>query len=391
MGHLFDNERRFIQAQSWPELGVEPVAFAHGRWLLNKRPDGACVFLDDQNRCRIHTRFGEARKPIACRMFPFSIRPVTGGWQASLRFDCPSVISSNGEPLWRHKSWLSDLAQRLPRGREMRDRTRLQSRLTGTPEELDAITARFSRLFEDASNLLDMRLRIAAKATATLRQAKLVNVRGNRFAELLDLIVTGMASDVTKIPDRPTPRQSGMLRQLAFAHAEHVTLQELQAGWWGSARKRFQQLRRARAFLRGTRTVPLRTDGGGSPTFETVDTIVPDTTTNKLVSELISRYIITRLAGRSVFGAGYYDWPVLDGLDALWLSISCVGWFSRFFAACRARERFEFSDVAKALGVVDRAVTRLPALGTRSERARILYLALDDGPARLLNKYALTT
>lgn len=35
--------------------------------MLKSRPDGACVYLTDDNRCRIHTV-----KPDKCRTFPFA-------------------------------------------------------------------------------------------------------------------------------------------------------------------------------------------------------------------------------------------------------------------------------------------------------------------------------
>src|SRR5689334_6385971 len=41
---------------------------------LNKRADGACVFLDDDNLCYLHKHFGPQLKPATCRTYPF--RPV---------------------------------------------------------------------------------------------------------------------------------------------------------------------------------------------------------------------------------------------------------------------------------------------------------------------------
>src|SRR5262245_58213172 len=41
---------------------------------LLKRPDGACVFLDDDNLCYLHKHFGPEVKPATCRTYPF--RPV---------------------------------------------------------------------------------------------------------------------------------------------------------------------------------------------------------------------------------------------------------------------------------------------------------------------------
>jgi hypothetical protein len=81
---------------------------------------------------------------------------------------------------------------------------------------------------------------------------------------------------------------------------------------------------------------------------------------------------------------------MVAGLTACVLCIAAAGWIARFRAAASGRAKFEFSDVAAALGIVDRAATRLPALGTLAERTRIAYLQGDDGVARLLARYPLT-
>src|SRR3990172_4019055 len=100
VGHLFAHECERLDQQGWAdELGIAPYVQVGRGWVLNKQPDGACVFLDDNNLCRIHAKLGAEAKPLACRIFPFSIRPVPGGWQASLRFDCPSVTASKGQPI----------------------------------------------------------------------------------------------------------------------------------------------------------------------------------------------------------------------------------------------------------------------------------------------------
>ena len=56
------------------------------KWFLSHRPDGSCVFLSDQGRCRIHERHGYEAKPLPCRLFPFVLVPhrmdVAGGRRA---------------------------------------------------------------------------------------------------------------------------------------------------------------------------------------------------------------------------------------------------------------------------------------------------------------------
>ena len=106
------------------------------------------------------------------------------------------------------------------------------------------------------------------------------------------------------------------------------------------------------------------------------------------MADLLVRYVQARLLGRSVWGAGYYGWPVFMGLSALWLNVAAAGWLARLRAALGNRNAVSFEDVASCLGVVDRAATRAPSLGTLTERTRAGYLIADDGVARLISNYS---
>ncbi len=104
--------------------------------------------------------------------------------------------------------------------------------------------------------------------------------------------------------------------------------------------------------------------------------------------DMLTRYLAARLSSRSVFGEGYYGCGVFPGLTSLWLSVAVAGWLARYHAALDSRGSVSPDDLANALGIVDRAATRLPALGTAAERARRVYLSNNDGVARLLWHYA---
>jgi hypothetical protein len=233
------------------------------------------------------------------------------------------------------------------------------------------------------------RLIVAARLTGALETARLHNVRGPRFAELVDLLLKGFAAELKDLPASPTPRQRGLMRQFAFACSEHVTLDELRASWPSRIRLRLSQLRRARAFRRGAGAVPPLPGRGGTTSFARIEAVGPPVGDADRIDALLSRYLVARLESRSVFGDGYYGWPVFRGLGALWLTIAAVGWLARYAAAVAGRDSIAFDDVAQMLGVVDRAATRLPALGTLAERTRVAYLLSDDGLARLLTAYTL--
>ena len=390
VGHLYDRERRKLDEQQWvAELGVAPFVRVGRGWALNKRPDGTCVFLDESGLCRIHTKYGEGAKPLACRIFPFSVRPVRGGWQVSLRFDCPSVIASKGVPIRQHAGPLAELTAQLEHSAGKDDLILLQRRVRATPEEIDNLTGRLTRWLTDGDAPFVNRLIVAARLTYTLQSAKLGKVRGPQFIELLDLLLGALPAECATAPPAPTARQRGMLRQFAFACTEHVTLAERRAGMWRRCRKRAEQVRKAGRFLKGDGVVPRLPGFANDVTFAALESISGADEEVEEIENLLIRYLSARLAGRSVFGAGYYGWPLLHGLGALWLLAAAVGWLARYGAAVAGRTSVSLDDVAGALSMADRAATRLPALGTMTERARVSYLMGDDGLARLLWNYAL--
>jgi len=86
-------EKARIEQQGWTAAnGVDParmIVAGLNTYRLGHQADGACMFLDEAKRCRIHARFGEAAKPLACRLFPLAIYPAGKKMFVGLRFSCP--------------------------------------------------------------------------------------------------------------------------------------------------------------------------------------------------------------------------------------------------------------------------------------------------------------
>lgn len=392
VGHLTAEDRARIDDQRWSDrLDIAPYVRSAGRYMLNKREDGACVFLSEDNRCRIHAEFGEEAKPVACRIFPFSVRPVDGGWQASLRFDCPSVAASRGAPLRDHRPWVSQLADTMDhRPTPLAARALLDRRVLATAEELDGLRDHCVRHLRDGDRPLRQRVMELARLTVTMAGLRFQQVRGERFGDLIDVLFGAAASDFGGEPSPPTFGQEGMLRQLAYAHAEHVTLEELCSGVIGRLRLRLTQLGRARRFLAGSGEVPALPGFAPGPAFDTVERLSWSSEDSEAIEALTTRYLVARFEGRSVWGAGYYHWPVFPGLTALWLATAAAGWLARYVAAARGHDAVTFDDAAEALGMVDRAATRLPSLGAKAERARAAYFREEDGVAAVVWRYVVT-
>src|SRR6185503_5544350 len=62
-------------------------------------PDGSCVFLTAEGRCRIHAEFGADAKPLACRMFPLQLVPREKSAVLTMRRACPTAAADKGPEL----------------------------------------------------------------------------------------------------------------------------------------------------------------------------------------------------------------------------------------------------------------------------------------------------
>jgi len=83
-----------------PKFVALPFALPGGeRSTFARRADGACVFLDDDGRCGIHTRLGAIAKPQVCREFPYSFVETPDGVAVGLSFACTAVRAHHGRAL----------------------------------------------------------------------------------------------------------------------------------------------------------------------------------------------------------------------------------------------------------------------------------------------------
>ncbi len=84
------------------EVGVNdflPLGNTNGppeSFLLRTNND-RCIFLQDDNLCRIHAALGGDFKPAACRLFPFRPVRTPEGWNVGLSLSCPTVVHGEGQ------------------------------------------------------------------------------------------------------------------------------------------------------------------------------------------------------------------------------------------------------------------------------------------------------
>src|SRR4051812_28425371 len=114
---LDDEDLAKLDSQGWskkPEFASVPIfkklSLFGAQHVLNQRADGSCIFLNENNLCRIHAEFGEPAKPWACRMFPYQVSPVGDEMRVTMRRTCPSAAADNGRPLGDQLAAVKELA-----------------------------------------------------------------------------------------------------------------------------------------------------------------------------------------------------------------------------------------------------------------------------------------
>ncbi|MBT5018599.1 MAG: YkgJ family cysteine cluster protein, partial [Planctomicrobium sp.] len=118
---ITEEEKQRIESQGWEQTqelpkGLEPIVeegslFGKKNYRLAQQADGACVFLDEQGLCRIHGKFGEDAKPLACRIYPYAFHPKGDQITVSLRFSCPSVTQNLGKSITRQNKEIREIAE----------------------------------------------------------------------------------------------------------------------------------------------------------------------------------------------------------------------------------------------------------------------------------------
>ena len=380
---LRDDDLARLEQQGWErELGEPITVEFRGRRYLRQRPDGACLFLQDDGLCRIHARHGLHEKPLACRLFPFNLAPDARGPQAGLNYACRSVRANRGATLGSHEDDLARTLRGLPEA--ARPATpRLSGDLRAEAGEVDGVALGLDRWITQRDVPLAIRLDGFAWLAQSLGGASFEDVRGGRLRELVDLLVSALPGELDHLPvAEPGRGQRRQLRQAVFARIEDPRFTDDESR--PSLSARLDQWRRSARFARGRGRVPGLARGWAVPaTFAEIES-QPSIGPDAEIDDLVERWVRGTLRGGRAWGAGYYGWSITDGLQALAFDLACVGWLARAHAAGLGHAATTLDSVGEAIGRVDRARGRAVWLGTAAERLRLRYFAADDGLRRLV-------
>ena len=223
----------------------EPVPGAPALQRIRKREDGACGFLSDDNRCRLHQELGAAKKPLTCRLFPYAFHSAAEGVVVKASFNCPTIAANEGAPI-------DDSASRAALESLREEWFAIHPLRVGTPELVAGRSMTTRTLLLLRQNLVamlaadgdDLRagIRRIAAVLDDLTRRRVLALSQEDFAEYVSLTVPYAAAK----PDPPPPNRPGVIArmmQYGFLYAVAATRDGIAHPGQSRNRARWRRLR----------------------------------------------------------------------------------------------------------------------------------------------------
>ena len=351
------------------------------RYQLAKRPDGACIFLTSQRRCRIHEEFGPAAKPLVCQIAPLQLVPLEKFAYVTVRRYCRSAARDDGRPLAEHCGELADLVERngaAPGPSRPPPIARGQRRpWKETLLVADCIT----RLMTDARYPLVRRLVHGVEFCGLVGRCRLQGLDGPRLAELVGMLEMAAIEGAGDLFQRRMPPGRQAMRFFRQSALEYLRLHPKfvpERSW----RERWRLVRAALVFARGKGPVPLFRLPFPESTFESLEQ--PLGHLDEPVLRPLNAYFESIVASLRYAALNRPGWSIVESFQFLALSYAVAMWVLRLSSAGRTPTVEDAVEVAMLL---DRGQGYGPLLG-RWHRFRVAILVRRRELARLAVWYA---
>ncbi len=390
-------ERERIDQQDWPAdstAGISEVPYewyAGPYWkkryrLKHRGPDAACIFLSPEGRCRIHAKFGEAAKPLPCRVYPYAFHPAGKKLAVSLRFSCPSVVANKGQALTQQLGDLNNYA--IGVGGE--------TGLAAKPPRLSATsTIDWPLILSIRNHLVQMlerpKTRLSDRLLQTyvfcdyLHRATLNNLSTARQQDVVELLAQTAPDEATLLIADLTQHQLSTVGQTYFRlrlaqSARHDTAQTIAKGWRG----RWQAMRTASMFVLGNGIAPSLHQQLQPRSFANIEQVTANI--SAATDELLTRYLVVKAQGLHFCGLAYDGWPFTLGWMSQLLVLPIVTWLARWRAASEQRSSTIDQDFADALMIVDHNHAYSGLLSSKNSLRQVRTLHSNNDLASLFHR-----
>jgi lysine-N-methylase len=382
-------ERQRILDQKWTEADGIPangIEASGGTYHLAHRADGACVFLNENGLCRIHAKFGEMGKPLACRVYPYVFHPAGKSVAVSLRFSCPSVVANKGRPVSQQQSEIRRIADAVvPAGVEAIPPPMINGKERVDWKDFHRFVAALDQTLAAPDVPLVTRLLHAWTWTNMVGQSTFAKLKGDRIDDFLGIICEASLADATELARQAadvTTMGQLCFRLLVAQYSRKDTAADLRGGWMG----RWRLFAAAWRFSRGRGLIPPLQDCFRSIPFDSLETSFGGMSAEQ--EEMLTRYFRVKVQGLHFCGPAYYGVPFVEGFQSLALMLPATLWIARWLAASDNRVTCTTGDVAKALAIADHHHGFSPALGQSAARRRVRLLAEAGDLPRLILRYS---
>jgi lysine-N-methylase len=386
---ITEEERQRILDQKWTvEDGVPdgPVVVPHRgsmfkkSWRLAHGSDGGCVFLNDDGLCRIHAKFGEAAKPLACRIYPYALHPAGKKVTVSLRFSCPSVVANLGKPVSENRDELKKIerlvvpenADRIPPP-QISKREQLD-----WPDTLKIVNALHELITQDDEFGIIERLYRALFVAGLVGEAQFDVIRGARLGDFLEILAEAASGEELPEPAQPAGVMQMQFRLLVAHYARKDTVADLDAGLAG----RWRLFRAATKFASGRGSATPLQDCFKEVPFDALEQPFGDLPEE--FEEILTRYLSVKLQGLHFCGPAYYGIPLVEGFRSLVLIVAVMCWIAKWLAASDGRSEWTTDDLSKAMTIADHHHGYSPIFGSSGFRRRVNMFAKTDDLTRIL-------
>jgi len=386
---LGPGEAERLEALDWsgvaPELagvspgGPVPGEPRSGRLALARRADGACVYLGSENQCRIHETFGEAAKPLLCRLYPFGFFAVGERVAVDVSFSCRAVSLDQGEPLSRRVPEWTRLLKDAPVVQKLHKFSKKYEIEGDLLWELEHHLV--SILSDEGLSLLD-RLRAVFEFN---RLATTSDPRTEAARTLRDVLAKGIPRQIRERPIEPGSERMDKTGRAVFFHLLFLSLNptpdELFA-MSGKAREREARFRVQRADgYKFPDAHPLVDNREQRMTYGDVVRVESSFVLGR-GSELFARYLRAKILGQRFMREADAEIPFVEAVPRLLLLFPIAVWTAKAIACERGAASVADDDVRSALRLVDRSYgeIRLSSLPPKPRKAWRFVLLETDLP-----------
>jgi lysine-N-methylase len=324
---------------------------------------GQCPALAEDQLCRIHGAHGEAAKPRACRIFPYTFVATPSGVRVGLSWACPAVVDGEGPTLDEQRGEIEALFAAAVDGTryllQVGGEVPLDARHRLQWPEAERLLTALRNALSGGTRLLDKLCGAGALSALTL----LALDEGKPFDAALAEAGRGapaLVRDALAAPPEVDRLSRALFRTL---------LRTTEPG----AASTLSRLGQVAQSLWGGGRVKLR--GGLEVALADVENVARGLGDDG--ERLFVRWVEGALDGLTFFGDAAFGLSISSGLDLLVLAAAVAAFLARAYAAAGKRERVTVEDARAALRQIDAGLSHRSGMPPSFSRALEATASLD--------------